>query len=50
VVDVVPTNQVQAAAEVAAIQKFYPDAETVAFLGDQTLTWEQPVPCSAAVM
>src|SRR5262245_48049258 len=43
VVDVVPTNEVRAAAEVAAIQKFYPNAKTVAFLGDQTLTWEQDV-------
>jgi branched-chain amino acid transport system substrate-binding protein len=43
VVDVVPTNEVRAAAEVAAIRKFYPDAKTVAFLGDQTLTWEQDI-------
>jgi ABC-type branched-subunit amino acid transport system substrate-binding protein len=43
VVDVVPTNEVRAKADVAAIQKLYPDAKRLALLGDQALVWDQDV-------
>jgi branched-chain amino acid transport system substrate-binding protein len=43
VVNAVPTDEVRAETDVAAIQKLYPDAKRVAFLGDQTLTWEKDI-------
>lgn len=50
VVDVVPTNEIRAKADVMAIQKLYPNAKTVAFLGDQALVWTQDVQAITAAM
>lgn len=43
VVNAVPTDEVRAASDVMAIQKFYPNAKRVALLGDQTLTWDKDI-------
>lgn len=43
VVNAVPTDEVRAATDVKALQKFYPNAKRVAFIGDQTLTWEKDI-------
>jgi branched-chain amino acid transport system substrate-binding protein len=50
VVDIVPSLAVRAAADVAAIQKFYPGATRIAFLGDQALAWTQDVAAMEAAM
>jgi branched-chain amino acid transport system substrate-binding protein len=43
VVDIVPTNDIRAKADVAAIQQLYPGAKRLALLGDQALAWTQDV-------